>query len=94
MRKLVLVAVLVLVAGGAQAVSLIVVGGQLAGASNVLVDGSVYDVQFKEFGSCADFYSGCNNLSDFTIQSQQMAFDASVALLDQVFADGPDGFFA
>jgi hypothetical protein len=50
---MVLAAVLVLMAGGAQAVTLNVIGGQLIGASNVLVDGSLYDVQFLE-GSCID----------------------------------------
>jgi hypothetical protein len=39
MRKLVLAAVLVLMAGGAQAATLNVIGGILHGASNVLVDG-------------------------------------------------------
>ena len=57
MRKLVLAAVLVLMAGGAQAATLNVVGGQLMGASGVLVDGSLYDVQFLD-GTCIDLYSG------------------------------------
>ncbi len=39
MRNFVLAAVLVLMAGGAQAATLNVVGGQLMGASDVLVEG-------------------------------------------------------
>ena len=45
MRKLVLAVLLVLMASGAQAFMLDLVGGQLIGASDVLVDGSLYDVR-------------------------------------------------
>ena len=92
MRKLVLAAVLVLVAGGAQAVTLDVIGGQLMGASNVLVDGSFYDVQFLD-GTCIERYNGCDDVSDFTFQTQASAVLASQALLDQVFLDGVEGQF-
>ena len=92
MRKVVLAAVLVLMASGAQAVTLNVVGGQLMGASGVLVDGSLYDVQFLD-GTCADFYSGCDEASDFTFQTEASALLASQALLDQVLIDGPLGSF-
>jgi hypothetical protein len=92
MRKYVLAAVLVLMASGAQAVTLDVVGGQLMGASGVLVDGSLYDVQFLD-GRCIDLYNGCDEASDFTFQSQATAILASQALLDQVFLDGPSGAF-
>jgi hypothetical protein len=94
MRKFVLAAVLVLVAGGAQAATLNVIGGQLHGASGVLVDGSLYDVQFLD-GSCIDLYNGCDDLSDllpFQI-GQNGAQLANLALLDQVFVDGPEGSF-
>jgi len=92
MRKVVLVVVLVLMAGGAQAVTLNVIGGQLMGASDVLVDGSLYDVQFLE-GSCIDLYNGCDDVSDFTFQTRASALLASQALLDQVFLDGVEGLF-
>jgi hypothetical protein len=84
MRKLVLVAALVLMASGAQAVTLNVIGGQLHGASNVLVGGSLYDVQFLD-GTCIGLYSGCDDVSDFTFQTEASAVLASQALLDQVF---------
>jgi hypothetical protein len=90
MRKVVLAAALVLMASGAQAATLNVIGGQLMGASDVLVDGSLYDVQFLD-GTCADLYSGCDDVSDFTFQTG--AFLASQALRDQVFLDGPLGNF-
>jgi hypothetical protein len=48
MRKVVLAVVLVLMAGGAQAATLHVVGGQLMGASGVLVGSNLYDVQFLD----------------------------------------------
>ena len=92
MRKFVLAAVLVLMASSAQAATLDVVGGQLMGASGVLVDGSLYDVQFLD-GTCIDLYNGCDEASDFTFQTQASAVLASQALLDQVFLDGVEGQF-
>jgi len=92
MRKVVLAVVLVLMASGAQAATLNVVNGQLMGASNVLVDGSLYDVQFLD-GTCIDLFNGCDEVSDFTFQTWADALLASQALLDQVFLDGVDGLF-
>jgi hypothetical protein len=92
MRKFVLAVVLVLMASGAQAATLNVVGGQLMGASGVDVGGSLYDVQFLD-GTCIDLYNGCDEVSDFTFQTQASAVLASQALLDQVFLDGVDGLF-
>ncbi len=92
MRNFVLAAVLVLIAGGAQAATLNVVGGQLHGASDVLVDGALYDVQFLD-GTCIDLFDGCDDVSDFTFQTQAASFLASQALLDQVFLDGVSGLF-
>jgi hypothetical protein len=91
MRRLVLAAVLVLMASGAQAVTLNVVGGQLMGASDVLVGGSLYDVQFLD-GWAVDM-PHCGAQCDFTFQTQASALLASQALLDQVFLDGPEGLF-
>jgi hypothetical protein len=68
MRKLVLAVLLVLMASGAQAFMLDLVGGQLIGASDVLVDGSLYDVRFLD-GSCITLYSRCDEASDFTFQT-------------------------
>ena len=92
MRKFVLAAVLVLMASGAQAATLNVIGGQLMGASDVLVDGSLYDVQFLD-GTCIDLYNGCDEASDFTFQTFAASLLASQALLDQVFLDGVSGLF-
>jgi hypothetical protein len=91
MRKFVLAAVLVLVAGGAQAATLNVVGGQLLGASGVDVGGTLYNVEFLD-GTCIALYNGCDSLSDFTFQTIADATLASQALLDQVFVDGTDLF--
>jgi hypothetical protein len=86
MRKFVLAAILAFVAGGAQAVTLNLVSGQLLSASDVLVDGNLYDVQFLD-GTCIDLHSGCDEGSDFTFQTEASATLASQALLDQVFLD-------
>jgi hypothetical protein len=80
MRKIVLAAVLVLMASGAQAATLNVVGGQLTGASDVLVDGSLYDVQFLD-GTCIDLYNGCDDVSDFMFQTGASPLLASQALV-------------
>jgi hypothetical protein len=79
-------------ASGATAATLDVVGGQLVGASDVDVDGSLYDVAFVE-GSCIAVFSGCDELSDFTFQTEAAALLASQALMDQVFLDGGLGNF-
>ncbi len=93
MRKFVLAAVvLVLMAGGAQAVTLNVVGGQLHGAFGVDVGGTLYDVAFLD-GTCIALFNGCDAVSDFTFQSSALAASASQALLDQVFFDGVLGNF-
>ncbi len=87
MRNLILAAVSVLMAGGAQAATLNVVGGELFGASGVDVGGTLYDVEFLD-GSCITLFTGCDDASDFTFQSQAAAVLASQALLDQVFFEG------
>jgi hypothetical protein len=93
MRKVVLAVGLVLMAGGAQAVTLNVIGGQLFSASNVDVGGTLYDVEFVD-GTCVDLFNGCDESSDFTFTDGTSAQLASQSLLDQVFLDGPDGTFA
>ena len=92
MRKVALLIGLVLMASGAQAVTLNVVGGQLMGASGVDVGGTLYNVEFLD-GTCIDLYSGCDENTDFTIDSEASALLASQALLDQVFLDVSEGSF-
>lgn len=60
-----------------------IVGGKLAGASNVQVGGSLYDVSFVE-GSCNSLFGGCD-ASQFAFRSEAAARLAAAALLDQVF---------
>jgi len=92
MRKVVLAVVLVLMASGAQAATLNVIGGQLMGASGVLVDGGLYDVEFLD-GTCIALFHGCDEVWDFTFLSSADAALASQALLDQVFLDVAAGPF-
>ena len=92
LRKFVLAAVLVLMAGGAQAVTLNVVGGQLMGASGVDVGGTLYDVEFLD-GTCIAVFNGCDGVSDFTFQDSASAALASQSLMEQVFLDGALGNF-
>lgn len=57
---------------------------KLIGATDVMVNGTAYDVQFKD-GKCSDLYGGCDADSDFIFNTQVTARDASLALMDQVF---------
>ena len=90
--RLVILAIAISFGAESQAASLNVVGGQLLGASDVIVDGSLYDVEFLS-GTCIALFNGCDDVSDFTFQSQAAAISASQVLLDQVFLDGPSGDF-
>ena len=63
----------------------------MLGASNVNVGGDLYNVQFLD-GTCIDLFNGCNEVSDFTFQTQAATESALQALLDQVFLDGANLF--
>jgi hypothetical protein len=70
---------------GSQAATLNVDGsGQLTGATNVDVGGSLYNVTFVA-GNCIANFSGCDSASDFAFNSKSAADAAAQALLDQVF---------
>lgn len=71
----------------AWAVTYDIVDGQLMGASGILVDGALYSVQFID-GSCVEAYNGCDEASDFTFQTFDVARNgASQALYEQVLVD-------
>jgi len=82
----------ILAANGAQAATLDVIGGQLYGASDVDVGGTLYDVEFVD-GTCIVLFNGCDDATDFTFTDQASADLASQALLDQVFLDVSAGSF-
>ena len=94
MRLLALILILTLsfVSSSAFAANLNVVGGQLLGASGVDVGGTLYNVDFLD-GTCIALFNGCDEVSDFTFQTEESAVLASQALLDQVFLDGVAGSF-
>lgn len=70
-----------------------VLGGQLVGAQNVDVNGTLYDVSFQD-GSCTALFDGCDNAaSDFAFTTLGDALAAAQALLDQVLLDKPEGAF-
>jgi len=95
MRRLSLATLLVLVVGlsaSADAATLNVVGGRFLGAAGVLVDGSLYDVEFVD-GTCITIFSGCDSSSDFDFTTEAAGLAAATALADQVFLDGPEGDF-
>ncbi len=80
-------------AGNAAAAVLVVDGsGNLLGADDVDVNGTLYDVRFED-SSCALLFSGCDNALDFTFTTEMEATAASQALIDQVFLDSSLGNF-
>ncbi len=58
--------------------------GQLTGAQNVDVDGTLYDVTFMD-GTCIALFNGCDDPSDFAFNTSASANAAAQALLDYVF---------
>ena len=66
--------------------------GQLLGASEVNIGGTLYDVEFLD-GTCIALFSGCDALSDFTFTSRATAGVAAEALHNQVFTDSSLGLF-
>ena len=87
-----LLVLLLCLSASANAATLNVVGGQLLGASNVDVSGTLYDVEFVD-GTCIAVFSGCDSHSDFAFTTEVAGLAAATALADQVFLDGPQGNF-
>jgi len=81
--------VLFMMASSANAAILNVEGGQLLGASDVNVGGTLYDVQFMD-GTCITLFSGCGLSTEFAFTTHGDAVLASQALIDQVFLDSVD----
>lgn len=65
--------------------------GQLTGAQNIDVAGTLYDVEFTN-GSCVSLFSGCDPTT-FAFQTPDLATAAARALLDQVLLDSQFGLF-
>ncbi len=63
--------------------------GQLTGATEVDVAGTLYDVTFVD-GTCTAIFNGCDATNDFEFQTQTGATAAAQALLDHVFIDNPN----
>ena len=63
---------------------LITDNGQLLGADNININGSIFDVRFVD-GVCADLFGGICSRSNFTFQSQADGISAAAALVDQIF---------
>ncbi|MDP6343056.1 MAG: PEP-CTERM sorting domain-containing protein [Alphaproteobacteria bacterium] len=82
----------VLIVGAAAQAAPIVSGGELIGATDVDVGGTLYDVAFVE-GSCIDEFGGCDEPTDFAFTTLADATLAAQALLDQVFVDSVAGNF-
>ena len=72
--------------------------GELFGAFDVNVNGTLYDVSFQD-GTCIALYNGCDENTDFPFTNLSNLNDGALigaamrALLDQVFLDSPLGNF-
>ncbi len=82
----------------AHAAILDISGGQLFGATDVDVNGILYDVAFRD-GTCIELYGGADENSDFPFTNLENLNDtvliraANQALFDQVFVDSELGAF-
>jgi len=66
---------------------LIMESGELIGATDIEIAGfGTYNVFFED-GSCAELFSGCDEITDFAFNDLDQVRAASQALLDQVFID-------
>lgn len=89
----VVIAHVLLLSGPANAATLDVdFTGQLIGAFDVDINGTLYDVVFSEL-SCIAAFDGCDEASDFMFHSSGELVPVHNALLDQVLIDGPLGNF-
>ncbi len=70
-------------AGLANATPVTDINGNLLGATNVDVLGTLYDVTFVD-DTCINAFNGCTAVSDFTFMTAADAGAAAQALLDQV----------
>lgn len=86
LRKSLLLAVtlLALSVGQSSALVLLIDDGELLGANDVDVNGTLYDVMFSD-GSCIDLFSGCDESGDFTFNTFESSVAASTTLLTDVF---------
>lgn len=66
--------------------------GQLHGASNIGIDGTLYDVEFFE-GTCEDVFSGCTTTSNLLFNSLELAKKATQTIIDLLFVDSSSGQF-
>ena len=84
---LVIAAAATCVAGRQSHATPVVVGGQLVGATGVVVAGvGTFDVSFEE-GTCVAIFGDCDAVADFDFDNEDDARAAAQALVDQVFLD-------
>lgn len=76
-----------------QAAILNLTDGELTGTQDIFIEGiGAFDVEFVD-GTCAELFSGCDELSDFVFTTEIDARAAVEALFGQVFVDNDLGLF-
>ena len=79
-------------ASSAAASTLVFTGTTLTAVEDLLVDGSLYDVEFVD-DTCVDIFTGCDALSDFDFTSSVTALAAVQALILAIGAVAPTDVF-
>lgn len=69
-------------------------GNLVWGATDINIEGHLYDFEFFD-GRCTDGFTGCDEPSDFAFNTQEKAVAASLALIDVIGGEelGGCGFF-
>jgi hypothetical protein len=91
-RGLILAIAALMFAQPASAANLTVSGGELVGATNLLIDGKAYNLELVE-GTCAQVFGQCDSNAAFTFKTRETALIAGRAIVDQVLIDGAQGNF-
>ena len=79
-------------ASSAAASTLVFNGTTLTGVENLLVGGTLYDVEFVE-GTCAEVFNDCDAVSDFDFTTSTTALPAVQALIGAIGAVAPENVF-
>jgi len=85
LQQVLFLLLLLISANTSHALLLDIDNGELLGASNIEIDGALYNVSFRE-GTCIELFNDCDETSDFLFQDRDSANKASLALLSSVFS--------
>lgn len=91
-KSLTTICAIFLTCAPASSATLLVESGELIGATDIDVNGTLFDVAFPGL-NCVQAYNGCDEAEDFSFFNVDDARAAAIALFEQVLLDGPLGNF-